>query len=356
MSEAALKVEMLTKRFGALIANDAINLEVLPGELHAVIGPNGSGKTTLLSQLSGELAPDDGTITFFGQDVTDTPVHERALMGLARSYQITSVIQSFTALDNVALAAQAKDGHSYKFWRPARSVRHLNEKSAALGRLAAGMAHEINNPASAVRSDIDTLKLYADKLPESKIRAKMLKIIDRDVKAISRVTDIVSAVKSVHRPDEWHLVNLHDEIELQLTLLNKEYKNRIKIIREYGDLSDISVHGSDIGQVFLNLLQNAIDAIEGEGEITIKSREEDKYVFIDINDTGTGIPEEILPKLNQSFFTTREVGKGTGLGLYASHLTAERHGGKLYVSENEIGAGATFTLQLFREGYREAYE
>ena len=132
MSEAALKVNMLTKRFGALIANDAIDLEVLPGELHAVIGPNGAGKTTLLSQLSGELAPNGGTITFFGQDVTDPPVHERALMGLARSYQITSVIQSFTALDNVALAAQAKDGHSYKFWRPARSVRHLNEKSAAV--------------------------------------------------------------------------------------------------------------------------------------------------------------------------------------------------------------------------------
>ena len=132
MSEVALKIEGLTKRFGALIANDGIDLEVLQGELHAVIGPNGAGKTTLVAQLTGELTPNEGSITLFGLDVTQTPVHQRALMGLARSYQITSVIPSFTALDNVALAAQATDGHSYKFWRPARSVRHLNEKSAAI--------------------------------------------------------------------------------------------------------------------------------------------------------------------------------------------------------------------------------
>ncbi len=132
MSEMALKTVGLTKRFGALIATDGVDLEVLQDELHAVIGPNGAGKTTLVAMLAGELAPNEGSITFFGEDVTHTPVHQRALMGLARSYQITSVIPSFTALDNVALAAQAIDGHSYKFWRPARAARHLNEKSAAI--------------------------------------------------------------------------------------------------------------------------------------------------------------------------------------------------------------------------------
>ncbi|MED5396048.1 MAG: ABC transporter ATP-binding protein [Pseudomonadota bacterium] len=132
MSEMALKTVGLTKRFGALIATDGVDLEVLQDELHAVIGPNGAGKTTLVAMLAGELAPNEGSITFVGKDVTHTPVHQRALMGLARSYQITSVIPSFTALDNVALAAQAIDGHSYKFWRPARAARHLNEKSAAI--------------------------------------------------------------------------------------------------------------------------------------------------------------------------------------------------------------------------------
>jgi branched-chain amino acid transport system ATP-binding protein len=132
MSEVTLRIEALTKRFGALIANDAVTLDVLQGELHAIIGPNGAGKTTLVSQLAGELAPNGGRIIFDGRDITHTPVHERALMGLARSYQITSVIPSFTALDNVALAAQAIDGHSYRFWRPARMVRRLNEKAAAI--------------------------------------------------------------------------------------------------------------------------------------------------------------------------------------------------------------------------------
>ncbi|MDH3232735.1 MAG: ABC transporter ATP-binding protein [Alphaproteobacteria bacterium] len=132
MSEPVLQIENLTKRFGALIANDAVSLDVLQGELHAVIGPNGAGKTTLVSQLGGELAPNEGRIVFNGRDITQAPVHERALMGLSRSYQITSVIPSFTALDNVALAAQAIDGHSYRFWRPARAARHLNDKSAAI--------------------------------------------------------------------------------------------------------------------------------------------------------------------------------------------------------------------------------
>lgn len=130
MSAPVLKVDGLTKRFGALIANEDVDLKVRPGELHAVIGPNGAGKTTFVSQLSGELAPNEGKIEFDGRNVTSMPVHKRALLGLARSYQITSVIPSFTALNNVALAAQAVDGHSYRFWRAAKSVDRLNEKAA----------------------------------------------------------------------------------------------------------------------------------------------------------------------------------------------------------------------------------
>ncbi len=144
MSGPVLKVEGLTKRFGALIANEDIDLEVIPGELHAVIGPNGAGKTTFVSQLAGELPPNQGRIFFDGQDITSLPVHTRALRGLARSYQITSVIPSFTALDNVALAAQAADGHSYRFWRPARSVSGLNDKAAnALDEIGLGARKDV---------------------------------------------------------------------------------------------------------------------------------------------------------------------------------------------------------------------
>ena len=132
MTDVILQIERLTKRFGALIANDDIDLELQEGELHAVIGPNGAGKTTFISQLAGELEPSHGRIVYAGRDITDVPVYRRARMGIARSYQITSVIPSFTALDNVALAVQAQDGHSYRFWKPARSIKELNDKAAAV--------------------------------------------------------------------------------------------------------------------------------------------------------------------------------------------------------------------------------
>jgi branched-chain amino acid transport system ATP-binding protein len=132
MVDLILSVSDLTKRFGALVANDRVELEVERGEIHAIIGPNGAGKTTFINQLSGEMRTDEGRIVFDGRDVTRDPIYKRARLGLARSYQITSIIPSFTALDNVALAAQAMDGHSYRFWKPARSVRHLNEKAAAI--------------------------------------------------------------------------------------------------------------------------------------------------------------------------------------------------------------------------------
>ena len=139
MNDPVLAVEGLTKRFGALIANEEIDIDVRRGEVHAVIGPNGAGKTTFISQLAGELPPDTGRIALNGRDITALPPHRRALLGMARSYQITSVIPSFTALENVAFATQAVDGHSYRFWRPARAARHLNEKAAAiLGEIGIG--------------------------------------------------------------------------------------------------------------------------------------------------------------------------------------------------------------------------
>ena len=112
-----LVVSGLVKRFGGLLASDGIELAVEPGELHAVIGPNGAGKTTLINQLSGELRPDAGRIEFEDRDITALPTHARALAGLSRSYQITSVFPEFSALQNVMLAAQAHAGHSFRFWR-----------------------------------------------------------------------------------------------------------------------------------------------------------------------------------------------------------------------------------------------
>jgi branched-chain amino acid transport system ATP-binding protein len=127
-------VENLVRRFGGIVATDNLSLDVAKGELHAIIGPNGAGKTTLISQLIGQLRPSAGTIRFAGQDITHLPAWRRSQLGLARSFQITSLLPDFTAADNVALAAQARDGHSFRFWGNARGERHLRE--AAMSALA----------------------------------------------------------------------------------------------------------------------------------------------------------------------------------------------------------------------------
>jgi branched-chain amino acid transport system ATP-binding protein len=139
MAEPLLQVEALSKRFGGLLASDRISLTVPGGELHAIIGPNGAGKTTLIGQLTGELAPDAGLIRFDGRDITALPVHRRSRLGLARSFQVTSVFPDFTALDNVALAVQAHAGHSFRFWRNAWRDPALREPArTALEQLALG--------------------------------------------------------------------------------------------------------------------------------------------------------------------------------------------------------------------------
>src|SRR5262249_24606932 len=117
--------EHLRKQFGGVIATDDVGLTVDDGEIHAVIGPNGAGKTTLIAQLAGEL--DAGRISFGGIDVTRRPAHERSQLGLARSFQITSIFRDFTVLDNAALAVQAHRGSSFHFWRNARRDPQLRE-------------------------------------------------------------------------------------------------------------------------------------------------------------------------------------------------------------------------------------
>ena len=136
MADALLSIEGLTKRFGGVIASDNVGLDVRKGELHAIIGPNGAGKTTLIGQLCGEIVPNAGRIHFDGRDITALPVHDRSLLGLARSFQITSLFPHFTALENVALAVQAHAGHSFRFWRPARTESELREPArVALDRV-----------------------------------------------------------------------------------------------------------------------------------------------------------------------------------------------------------------------------
>jgi len=139
LPEPLLRVENLVRRFGGIVATDNLSIEFARGELHAIIGPNGAGKTTLISQLIGQLRPSTGSIRFAGEDITHLPAWRRSRLGLARSFQITSLLRDFTAVDNVALAAQARDGHSFRFWGNARKEKQLRDAAqSALARVGLG--------------------------------------------------------------------------------------------------------------------------------------------------------------------------------------------------------------------------
>jgi branched-chain amino acid transport system ATP-binding protein len=147
VADALLKITDVTKRFGGVVASDRISLALDRGELHAIIGPNGAGKTTLIGQLTGEITPDAGSVRFDGADITALPVYRRSAIGLARSFQITSLFLDFTVLDNVALAVQAHAGHSFRFWRDARSDNELHEPARA-ALAGVGLAERAAMPAA----------------------------------------------------------------------------------------------------------------------------------------------------------------------------------------------------------------
>jgi branched-chain amino acid transport system ATP-binding protein len=190
---SVLSVRGLTKRFGGLVATDALDLDVAQGEIHAVIGPNGAGKTTLIGQLSGTLRPDAGTVKMDGHDVTHLSAHARVRHGIARSFQVTNLFRGFSALDNAALAVQAANGSSFRFWQPVVRERHLFERGQQLlstvglqsrGHVMAGMlAHGEQRQlevALALATDPKVLLLdepMAGMGPEESLR--MVELIDR---------------------------------------------------------------------------------------------------------------------------------------------------------------------------------
>lgn len=146
-SEPLLQVTALSKCFAGIVASDRLSLEVCAGELHALIGPNGAGKTTLVNQLAGEMYPDSGSVRFAGRDITRLPAYRRSMLGLARSFQITTLFLDFSTIDNVALAVQAHAGHSFRFWRNAHFEPGLRKPAlSALERV--GLADRADMPAS----------------------------------------------------------------------------------------------------------------------------------------------------------------------------------------------------------------
>jgi branched-chain amino acid transport system ATP-binding protein len=141
-----LRLERVSKRFGGVVATDQVSLEIAAGEVHALIGPNGAGKTTLIGQICGSLRCDAGRVLFAGRDVTDMSQHARVAAGLARSFQITSIFQRFSVLDNIALAVQARSGSSLSFWKPVAAERALFDEAGSIAR-EVGLSDRTHIPA-----------------------------------------------------------------------------------------------------------------------------------------------------------------------------------------------------------------
>ena len=238
-----------------------------------------------------------------------------------------------------------------------------SEKMASLGILVAGVAHEINTPVGAMSSMHNTLVRAFDKLKtcihhlcpeaseEEQRASKLFKIIEDSNKVISsgadRVTNIVKRLKSFARLDEaeFKKVDIHEGMVDTLTIVHHELKHKAEVVKNFGNIPPIACYPSQLNQVYVNILINAVQAIKDKGTITITTFLEDEKVHIKIADTGAGIPQESLSKIFDPGFTTKGVGVGTGLGLSICYQIINDHHGEIGV-ESEVGVGTTFTIIL----------
>jgi PAS domain S-box-containing protein len=243
----------------------------------------------------------------------------------------------------------------------------LREKMASIGDLVAGVAHEINNPAGAVKSATDISNRCLDRLVETIENSESVDAIKDDkhyqtamrllrenveiaLEGGKRITRIVRSLKTFARLDETELTptDIHEGLDSTLTLLHHKLKNRIEVKKNYGSVSPIYCYPQELNQVFMNLLANAIDAIPNKGTVHISTSQNDSHLEVQISDDGEGILEEHVKRVFDPGFTTKGVGIGTGLGLSISHRIVQKHKGGLSVSSRP-NEGTTFTIRLPRD-------
>ncbi|OHC72757.1 MAG: ATPase [Rhodocyclales bacterium RIFCSPLOWO2_02_FULL_63_24] len=254
-----------------------------------------------------------------------------------------------------------------------------SEKMASIGMLAAGVAHEINNPVGFIKSNMQSLEKYVDDLmrvvnayekvesllPEHQDSFSELHRMEKEIEfdyekkdvlvllsesrqGLERVTKIVQDLKDfshVESQSNWIMDNIHKGLDSTLNVVWNELKYTCEVKKEYGELPPVECVLSQLNQVFMNLLVNAAQAIETKGTITIRTGTEGDMVWIEIADTGKGIAPENIGHVFDPFFTTKPVGKGTGLGLSVSYSIVQKHQGRIAV-ESEVGKGTTFRVWL----------
>jgi two-component system NtrC family sensor kinase len=272
-------------------------------------------------------------------------------------------------------------GKAYAELKSAQSQILQQEKMASIGQLAAGVAHEINNPMGFIISNINSLNKYTvkvmdylktqadvidksangrcdpealNKLLEKKrslkidyISEDIVNLIRESLDGADRVKKIVQDLKNFSRIDEteYKMADINAGIDSTINIIWNELKYKASLVKEFGDIPPTKCNPGQLNQVFMNLLMNAVQAIEQHGEIRVKTWHEDNFIKVSIADSGCGIPEDKLGRIFEPFFTTKEVGKGTGLGLSIVYDIVKKHNGDIHV-QSEIGKGTTFILSI----------
>jgi PAS domain S-box-containing protein len=292
--------------------------------------------------------------------------------------EVIGSLTDITARKRMEEALQAKGVEQQQLIAELRNAHEQllqSEKMASIGQLAAGIAHEINNPVGFVNSNMGALQNYVATLlglieqyeqavaPHAPAAARLaalrraadLEFLKEDVTdlvresmdGLKRVKDIVQALKDFSHVGEtvWQVADLHQGLDSTLNIVSNEIKYKARVERHYGVLPPVTCLASQLNQVFMNLLVNAGQALREHGVITLRTGAADGWVWIEVGDNGVGIAPEHLKRIFEPFFTTKPVGSGTGLGLSLSYGIVSRHGGRIEVASTP-GQGTRFTVHL----------
>lgn len=296
----------------------------------------------------------------------------------ARNQQLRSELHDRQQIEEALRKEKAEQEALITRLEEAQHQLLQSEKMASIGQLAAGVAHEINNPIGFVSSNLGSMRHYVNSMlsfiaevekqedqlaPQARQHLAALKqkldlqylgedvlaLLDESSEGIRRVKQIVQDLKDFSHVDDahWQTANLHAGLESTLNIVNSQVKYVADVVKDYSVIPDVECLPSQLNQIFLNMLVNASQAIKDKrGTITIRTgMETDKEVFVEFSDNGEGIPPENITRIFDPFFTTKPVGSGTGLGLSLSYGIIKKHNGRIELS-SEVGVGTRFHIVI----------